>query len=412
MNIRFLGGAGEVGRSAFIINEEVLLDYGIKATDPPAFPSNGLRPKTLIISHGHLDHCGLAPNLMDVRPEIYSTSLTARLCGLLARDTLKIAEKKGHIIPYYTEEIQEFERYAQPAVYRKEFQTSGYTACFYDAGHIPGSSSVYLEKDKQTLFYTGDINTVRTELQNGADTDYPESDTLLIESTYFGKNHTPREVLEKRFIESIKETLDIGGKAIIPAFSIGRTQEIMLVLKKHGLQAYVDGMGVDVFNIIKRSPEYVRDILKLEKIFTNSNIMKPEQRKEIIREPAVIVTSAGMLNGGPVLYYISEMGNDPKSKIHLTGYQVEGTNGRTAIERGYIEDRNEIKHLNCRIELFDFSAHCGDAQLKDLVKKFCDNGTRTVIPVHGDNTSGFADWVKEEIGVESIAPANTETVYL
>ncbi len=349
---------------------------------------------------------------MDVRPEIYSTSLTARLCALLARDTLKIAEKKGHIIPYYTEEIQEFERYARPAVYREGFQTSGYTACFYDAGHIPGSASVYLEKDKQTLFYTGDINTITTELQNGADTDYPESDTLLIESTYFGKDHTPREALEKRFIESIKETLDIGGRAIIPAFSIGRTQEIMLVLKKYGLQAYVDGMGVDVFNIIKRSPEYVRDIVKLEKIFTNSNIMKPEQRKEIIREPAVIVTSAGMLNGGPVLYYISEMGDDPKSKIHLTGYQVEGTNGRTAIERGYIEDRNDIKHLNCRIELFDFSAHCGDAQLKDLVKKFCDNGTRTVIPVHGDNTSGFADWVKEEIGVESIAPANGETIYL
>ncbi len=400
-----------MGRSAFIIDEELLLDYGIKATDPPAYPLDGLRPKTVLISHGHLDHCGLVPNLVDLKPQIYSTNLTARLCGLLARDTLKIAENKGQIIPYYSEEIQEFDRSARPVTYRQEFQTSGYSACFYDAGHIPGSSSIRLEKDGHSLFYTGDINTIQTELQEGADMEHPESDVLLIESTYFGKNHTPRGILEERFIESIKETLDNGGKAIIPAFSIGRTQEIMLILKKRGLHAYVDGMGVEVFNLMKRAPEYVRDIGKLEKIFTNSNIVKPEQRKEIIREPSIIVTSAGMLNGGPVLYYLGEMGDDPKSKIHLTGYQVEGTNGRYALERGYIEDRNEIIHLRCRIELFDFSAHCGDSQLKELVKKFCNNGTETVIPVHGDNTPGFAEWIREGMGVESIAPANGETIY-
>jgi putative mRNA 3-end processing factor len=365
-----------------------------------------------VISHGHLDHCGLVPNLMDLEPEIYSTSITARFSGLLARDTLKISEKKGHNIPYYYEEIQDFERRARPVNYGEEFETSGFNVCFYDAGHIPGSSSVYLEKDKQSLFYTGDINTIQTELLNGADTKYPPSDILLTESTYFGRDHTLRALLEERFIESIKETVDCGGKAIIPAFSIGRTQEIMLILKKHRLHAYVDGMGVDVFNIMKRAPEYVRDIDKLQKVFTSSNIVEPEKRKGIIREPCIIVTSAGMLNGGPALYYISQIYDDAKSKIHLTGYQAEDTNGRKAIERGYIEDRNRITHLNCRLELYDFSAHCGNAQLKELVKKFCDNGTETVFPVHGDNTRGFADWIKEEIGVRSTAPVNGETIYI
>ncbi len=412
MNIRFLGGAGEVGRSAFIINEELLLDYGIKPTDPPSYPLNGLRPKTLIISHGHLDHCGLAPNLMDLEPEIYCTSVTARLSGLLARDTLKISEKRGHNIPYYNEEIQEFERMARSVEYGEEFETSGFTACFYDAGHIPGSSSIRIEKDNKSLFYTGDVNTIQTELLNGADTKYPASDILLVESTYFGRDHTPRALLEERFIESIRETIDIGGKAIIPAFSIGRTQEIMLILKKHGLQAYVDGMGVDVFNVMKRSPEYVRDFDKLQKVFTQSNMVEPEMRKEMIREPCIIVTSAGMLNGGPVLYYIGEIYDDAKSKIHLTGYQADGTNGRKAIESRYIEDWNERIHLNCRIELYDFSAHCGDAQLKELVKKSCDKGTETVFPVHGDDTHGFAQWIKEEIGVNSIAPLNGETIYI
>ncbi len=349
---------------------------------------------------------------MDIEPAIYSTNLTARLCALLARDTLKIAENKGHVIPYYNEEISEFERRVSAITYRQEFQTCGFTACFYDAGHIPGSSSIYLEKDKQSLFYTGDINTLSTELHDGADMQYPQSDILLIESTYFGKNHTPRKMLEERFIESIKETLDSGGKAIIPAFSIGRTQEILLILKKYGLHAYVDGMGVDVFNIIKRSPEYVRDITRLEKIFTGSNIVKPEEREEIIQQPSIIVTSAGMLNGGPVMYYLREIYDDPRSKVHLTGYQAEGTNGRKALEQGYIEDRNEIIHLNCRLELYDFSAHCGDEQLKDVVKRFCDNGTQKVFPVHGDNTEGFANWIKEELGVESTAPANGETIYI
>lgn len=364
----------------------------------------------MIISHGHLDHCGLAPNLMDLEPEVYCTSLTAKLSALLARDTLKIAEKKGHVIPYYNEEIQEFERKVRQTGYRKKFNTNGYSVCFYDAGHIPGSSMIHLEKNKQSLFYTGDINTIKTELQNGADTELPESDILLIESTYFGKQHTPRKILEERFIESVKETIESGGRAIIPAFSIGRTQEMMLILEKHGIPAYVDGMGVDVFNLIKRSPDCVNDIKKLENAFTSANIIEPQDRKAIINEPSIIVTSAGMLNGGPVLYYIDEIFNDPKSKIHLTGYQAEDTNGRKALESRYIENGKRTIKLNCRLELYDFSAHCGDAQLKDVVKTFCGNGTETVIMVHGENTEGFAQWVQEELGVRSYAPHDDEII--
>ncbi len=399
-----------MGRSAILVNEELLLDYGIKPADPPTYPLNGLRPKTLIISHGHLDHSGLAPNLMDLEPEIYCTGITARLSALLARDTLKIAGKRGHVIPYYTDEIQEFERKARAVEYRQEIATSGYSACLYDAGHIPGSSSVYLEKDNQSLFYTGDINTIDTELQKGADRELPESDILMVESTYFGRNHTPRKILEERFIGSVKETVESGGKAVIAAFSIGRTQEIMLILKKHGLRAYVDGMGVDVFDLMKRKPECVRDMNKLEKAFASSNIVKPEERKTIIGEPGIIVTSAGMLNGGPVLYYIGEIHDDPKSKIHLTGYQADDTNGRMALERGHIVDGRDTLRLNCRLGLYDFSAHCGDKELKEVVKGFADKGTETVITVHGDNTEGFAGWVKEELGVNAIAPANGERV--
>lgn len=391
-----------MGRSAILINEELLLDYGIKPTDPPAYPLNGLRPKSLIISH--LDHCGLTPNLMDMEPEIYCTGMTAKLSALLARDTLKIAENKRQIIPYYFEEIQEFERKVKAVEYREEFETHDYTACFYDAGHIPGSCAVHVEKEKN-LFYTGDINIAQTELQNGADIAYPESDILIIESTYFGKNHLPRKIVEENFIESVRQTIDNGGIALIAAFSIGRTQEMMLILKKHRLNAYVDGMGVDVFNIFKKSRECVRDMDKLERAFA-ANIVNPEDREKILEEPCIIVTSAGMLNGGPVLYYINRIHNDARSKIHLTGFQAQDTNGKKALESRYIEDGRNIMKLNCGLEQFDFSAHAGDKELKEIVKKFADKGTGKVFPVHGENTAEFSKWIKEEMGVESTAPSN------
>ncbi len=333
--------------------------------------------------------------------------MTAKLSALLAKDTLKIAKNKGHMLPYYIDEIQEFERRTRAIEYGEEFMTRGYSACLYDAGHIPGSSSVRIEKNNQSLFYTGDINTIATELQSGADTESSESDILITECTYFGKNHTPRNLLEVRFVESVKETIESGGKALIAAFSVGRTQEMMLLLKKHGFQAYVDGMGIDVFDIIKRKPQSVRDMKRLEKAFEGS-IVNPEDREALIKEPCVIVTSAGMLNGGPVLYYLREIHDDPKSKLHLTGYQAEDTNGRRALERKYIEDGHDIMRLNCRIEQYDFSAHCGDRELKEVVKRFADNGTEAVFVMHGENAEGFALWVSEELGVGAKAPSMGE----
>lgn len=410
MNFKFLGGASEVGRSAILINNDLLLDYGIKPSNPISFPQGALEPKTVIISHGHLDHCGLIPNLMDLNPEIYCTPMTANLTALLARDVLKIAENKNQIIPYYEEEIVDFERKVKKRACNQIFKTNGYTGCFYDAGHIPGSSMIRIEKDNKSLFYTGDFNTIDTELQIGANVNFPENDILMIESTYFGKNHTPRKVLEKRFIESIKETLDIGGSVIIAAFSIGRTQELMMLLKKHNISTFIDGMGKDVCKLIRKNLESVGDIRKFEAAYNNSFMVSSRTREKILDNASVVITSAGMLNGGTVLYYLDNMGKNPKSKLMLTGYQSEGTNGRLAIEKGYIiGDRGEMS-LNCQLEHFDFSAHAGDKQLKKTVKSFCDHGTESVIAVHGDRTKEFAKWIKTEIGVNTFAPKIEESI--
>ncbi|HIH44157.1 MAG TPA: MBL fold metallo-hydrolase [Candidatus Methanoperedenaceae archaeon] len=349
---------------------------------------------------------------MDLEPEIYSTSATARFSALLARDTLKIAESRGHIIPYYSEEIQEFERGVRTVKYRQEFETQGFQACLYDAGHVPGSSSVHLVKGNKSLFYTGDINTLQTELLDGADARPPQSDIQMVESTYFGRSHTPRKILEERFIESVKETIDLGGKAVIAAFSIGRTQEIMLILKKHGLRAYVDGMGVDVFRLLRRRPESVRDFRLLKKAYDNAEVVDPTDRKDILSEPSVIVTTSGMLEGGPVLTYIRHLYDDPKSAVLLTGYQVEGTGGRRLVDTGFIEVGGRTMHLRPRIEQYDFSAHCGDSELKELVDRFGKTGVEKIITVHGDNCAQFAEWVRAEYGIDAVAPQNGEVVYV
>jgi len=197
-------------------------------------------------------------------------------------------------------------------------------------------------------------------------TEFPEADTLILESTYFGEDHVPRKETEERFIESVLDTLDMGGTALIPAFAIGRTQEILMLLYAHGIRAYVDGMGRDAYKILKKHPQYLRNPDLLDRAFKYAISVNDRQRDSFLKEPSVIVTTAGMLNGGPILYYLSRLYKDPKSKVLLTGYQVEGTNGRLALEHGFVETRDDVLALKPMVEQYDFSAHSGDSDLKRL----------------------------------------------
>ncbi len=407
LELSFKGGCREVGRSGLLVNGEILLDYGIKAGEIPEYPKNGMEPKAVLVSHGHLDHCGAVPNLMYLNPEVFMTPPTADFTALLGRDTLKLAETTlSGVSPFDSDDLQKLNHKTQRKDYGETFKTHGYNVCFYNAGHIPGASGIHIESESgESLFYTGDLSLQETRLVPGAE-EFPEADTLVLESTYFGEDHVPRKETEERFIESIHETLDIGGTALIPAFAIGRTQEILMLLDAYGIRAYVDGMGRDVYKILKKYPEYLRNPDLLDRAFERATQVKNHLRESVLGEPAVIVTTAGMLNGGPVLYYLSRLYNDPGSKILLTGYQVEGTNGRLALEHRMIETRGDILSLKPAIEQYDFSAHCGDRELKQLVKDFCDKGTERVFVMHGEKTEAFAEWISEEIGVEAYAPAN------
>ncbi len=398
--INFLGGCREVGRSAVVV-DSLVLDYGIKPSEPPEYPLNGISPRAVIISHGHLDHVGVAPNLMYYDPEVFMTPPTSDLSHILLKDSMNIMESP----PYGRKEFLQFESNTIEIGYNQPFEVDGWEVSLINAGHIPGSASVHLSKEISIL-YSGDVKLEETRLLNRADMDYPETDILIVESTYYGVEHPERKELEKRFVESVTETLDMGGHAIIPAFAVGRCQEVLMILHKYGITPYVDGMGKEVSKILGRYPEYIKDIKMLKRAVKNAIPVERGKRERVLEEPSAVVTTAGMLNGGPALFYISRLYNDEKSRIILTGYQVDGTNGEMALNRGMINLGHRIVKLRMGVEQYDFSAHADDTQLKTLVERAVNRGVETVFTVHGENTEEFANWIREEIGINAYAPNN------
>ena len=421
MKIKFLGGCNEVGRSAILVDEKIVLDYGLRPSDPPEIPLGGgtILPKSVIVSHAHLDHSGMVPSLMststDMAPDVYMTPVTGDLSLLLSRDTIKVGKDQGFAF-FGEEDVRKMGRHMRTVEYGKRLTLNGSVEGDYElelcnAGHIPGSSSVYLRKESEniSLLYTGDIKTEESRLMERASPgDFPASDILLIESTYYGREHRNRKELEREFIDSIRETLNSGGNAIVPCFAVGRTQEIAMILHSYGLTPYIDGMGLSVYSLFKNHPSFLKNAKALNDAFRDARFVNSKRRKKALSEPSVIVTTSGMLNGGPVLYYLKKIHEDPKSKVLLTGYQIEGTNGRRLIEEGCVEADGEVVKVNLQVEQYDFSAHAGDSELKELVSRFYRNGTGIIFTVHGDNTEGFATWLREKYGCDAISPKNGE----
>jgi len=398
--IKFLGGCREVGRTAIMV-DSLILDYGVKPSDPPEFPLDGTSPKAVIISHGHLDHVGVAPNLMYYDPKVIMTPPSHDLSMVLLKDSMNIMNPP----PYTKRELRQFESNTEEVEYEEPIEIAEYEVEFFNAGHIPGSASVHLRGEVDIL-YSGDIKLEETLLLEKADLKFPSTNVLIVESTYFGTEHPKRRELEKAFVESVVDTIDVGGHAIVPAFAVGRTQEVLMILEKHGITAYVDGLGKEVAKIIERYPDYIKSPKKLRRAMKRAIPVEWRKRERVLEEPSVVVTTAGMLNGGPALFYISKLYNDEKSKIILTGYQVEGTNGHLALNQGMINLGNKTVKLKMKVEQYDFSAHADDRQLKEYVKRAVDRGAEVAFTVHGEETEKFANWIREEIGIEAYAPKN------
>ena len=415
-----LGGCKEVGRSSFLLDfgEKIVLDRGVKlgpdGTDYPLPVETNL--DAVVISHAHLDHSGALPDLF-VNSHIlsYMTAPTLETSKILWFDTLKIAGLESQDISFSKEEIEDASKYTFPVEYKRLLHiTKNCSMQFLDAGHILGSAMPLLSIEDKSFLYTGDFKVEETRLFKGADLNAGKVDYLAIESTYGDRNHPPRKECEKLFVEEVQDTLDKGGTALVPAFAVGRSQEIVDVLHEYNINApiYLDGMGQKVARLMLKFPKFLKNPRFLKKALDRTNWVRNNgDRKKALRGPSVIVTTAGMLQGGPALNYLKAMSKDEKSNVFLTGFQVEGTPGKMLIETNKIEIDGKLYEVKGKVEKFDFSAHASQREMMKAISKW---QPEKILLVHGDIEviQSFKQVIKQETGIEAIIPSAGEKISL
>lgn len=405
-----LGGCKEVGRSSFLLDlgEKFLLECGIKLTPNETeypLPLN-TNINSVIVSHAHLDHSGNLPHLfLQGNSLCYMTPPTLELAEILWHDTLKIAGIEGTVEKFSKKEIRRTKRYSFPLGYNKKIDISkNFSLEFFNAGHILGSALTKLTNKSFSFLYTGDFKVSQTRLFERADLDVGGVDFLLMESTYGDRNHPDRLKVEKQFVERVKETIESGGHALIPAFAVGRSQEIVDVLFEHKVDfpVYLDGMGQKAASVSMKYPEYLRQPKEFKKAHKKAKwIKKRSHRKRVLDEPCAVVTTAGMLEGGPILHYLKNLYNDKSTQILLTGYQVKETQGRRLLEDGEIFIDGKDYRVECPVEKFDFSAHASQKNMLKAVKKW---SPREVMLVHGEpeKATVLKKKIEQELGINTV----------
>jgi len=410
LRVRFLGGTGEVGRSAVLVEAggaRVLLDYGVMLDDEPGFPMH-VPPRELdavVITHAHLDHSGAAPIFYIGRgPPLYATRLTLDVTELLVQDFIHIS---GYYLPFEVLELQNMLSHARYTTYRKPFKVKDVEITFLRAGHIPGSAQVLVEAEGKRLLYTGDINPVDTRLLEGADLDYGELDAIIIESTYANQDHPDRLEVEREFVARVREVVEGGGTALVPAFAVARAQEIACVLRAHDFpyDIVMDGMARRVNLIFMNHLHELRDPeLYMAAMDDVILVARKKDRKKFVKRPCVIISPAGMLKGGPAAYYAMRLAGSARNAIFLVSYQIPGTPGHELLENKTYIVNGKVQAVKAQVERFDFSSHAGASHLHDLLRGL--EGSPKVFVVHGaeGNCELLASWAREELGLEAVAP--------
>ena len=414
MEVKVLGAAREVGRSAFQVNcdgANLLLDYGIMfgspRGSPPTYPLH-VKPRdidSVIITHAHLDHSGCVPSLfVSGNCNVYATPPTFDLSKLLINDMLKI-EKNSH--PFDLPELNNMMKNAKEIGFKQKVTKGNATFEFRESGHVIGGSTVLVESEKKKLFYTGDIKTNGSRMLREMDTDIGEIDLLITESTYAKTEQIPRKTSEQQLIEFANEVMDRKGILFIPSFSVERSQEMACILRSANFKHKIimDGMALKVNEIMFKNPDYLRDPkIFAEAIKSSTAIREHAERKRAMGEPCVVISPAGMLVGGNAVYYLQQLSFDSKNGIALVSYQGEGTPGKKLLDTGKVSTRGKDLNVQAEVKQFQFSGHADRKELFEMIKTI--KGNPKVWTVHGDSESCqiFAQEIHEQFGLETYAP--------
>jgi putative mRNA 3-end processing factor len=418
MRVRFLGACHQVGRSGLLVDtgsKLLLLDYGVLVDHEVGFPVH-VSPRdidAIILTHAHLDHSGLLP-LFYLRGGIplYGVQPTFGLVKILIRDFIKLS---GYYLPYEYIDLETLLDYSIEMKYRAKFREGDAEITLLNAGHIPGSSQVLVESEGKRLLYTGDFNSIPTRLVPVADKDYKDLDAVVIESTYAQEDHPERREMERQFVEACQEVVADGGTVLVPAFGVGRSQEVLCILAAFNFKypVYVDGMALEAIKVLQENPSGLRDAQLFNRAVGEANWIRTwHDRRAVIGKPGVIVSPAGMLKGGAALFYMESVSKSRRNAVFLVSYQVPGSPGRILLEQGKFIVGGKATLVKAKIAKFDFSSHSGKTQLENTLSQL-DKRTKVFV-VHGDaeNCEWLSRWASRELGLESSAPKAGETVDL
>jgi KH/beta-lactamase-domain protein len=454
-----LGAAREVGRSCMLLStpeSRILLDCGVHpgAKGPlNAYPRLDWLDMTLddldavVISHAHLDHVGFVPVLFKhgYRGPVYMTEPTLALSTLLLMDAIRVAQSEGAVPPYNMEDLRTMISHTITLPYNSVTDiTPDVKLTLYNAGHILGSAVIHLHigDGAHNVVYTGDFKFDNTRLFQAAFFNFPRAETLVMESTYGSRSDVmpTRMETEQAFAASLRQTLEGGGKVLIPVPAVGRAQEIMLVINElvrtravPEVPVYLEGMLKEATGIHILYSDYLSPTVKSEIRETGANpflaewytvVDSPKRRSEIVSEggPSVILATSGMLEGGPSVYYFSELAEDPRNKILFVSYQVPGTTGRRLLDSATREislfdpssGRMRVLRVNAAVERIEgFSGHSDFNQLTRYVSRL-QRKVRRVLVVHGERKKSeeFAYHLQQHLKVNAYAPQLLDSVRL
>ena len=450
MKLHFLGGAKEIGGSAILVElngYKILLDCGIRQSagkDPlPDFRKiqelGGL--DAVIISHAHMDHTGTLPLISKEYPlaPIYATVMTIDLTRVLLYDSIKLMNRKEEGIPIYAAADVEalFTRMHGCRLEETLEILPGLKLTMYQAGHIAGAACIFLESGEGSLFYTGDFSGFSQNTIEGIRIPRLHPDVIITEATYGDKLHANRQVEEKALVEVVKECIEKKGKMVIPAFALGRAQEVLLILRRAmnkgelpKVRIYVDGMVRDMNVVYGRHPWNLKNALakRIEKgndIFYSDEIVPvgmKDDRMELLEgiEPKIFVASSGMLTGGPSAMYAEKIAPMENGYIIITGYQDEEAPGRQIQQLLESEEEERFLTVNehrvpvrCTLKKISLSAHGDKAEIQGLLERL---SGRHIFLVHGDPAvvEGLASELDVDYRTRIYTPetGDSETIYL
>ena len=449
-----MGGFREVGRSCILMqtrDSNVMLDCGLNVGSPndrfPYFdiPEFSIRDlDAVIVSHAHLDHCGLVPFLYKYgyRGPVYCTLPTRNIATMLQLDFVQICEKEGRATPYSKSDVKSTVLHTIPLNWGKVTDIApDIKLTLHNSGHILGSSMVHLHfgKGGYNFVYTGDFKYQKTRLLEKAAVKFPRVESLLIEATYGGpQDRIPsRQESEKELKQILNSTIRKGGKILIPVLAVGRAQELIIVLEEFiskgiidKVPVFLDGLISEATAIHTANPDFLSSDLREKILHQGKNpflsdffttVSSHEERLDIIKGgPAIILATSGMLIGGPSVQYLRGLAIDSDSSLVFVSYQVSGTLG-SRIQRGfrefqYVDPKGRTQLVKLNINTFTlegFSGHSSRSQISQFLRRIQPR-PKLVITDHGEESKcvSLSTMIHKKLRKATKAPKNRETLLL